>query len=773
MHASVGHMGGSTMMRGLLGVVLAFVAAGASVVAADPARLLSENAGNLRVLREGPMQALRVLSAVGEIPSNLLSTGLIGQANYETHGNFFPLLRELHDHDLYNETNPDPNASFESGGAIGGNSGAAAAQAQEQAKLFPRLNPLNNFEPYDMDKYGVILVEVCGTKVGDKNTDASTGLATSDCVANVNTQMAYLASLAFTGVPGFVIGIICLVFAILFCLCRCICCICCGTNFCPTGSSETGYSPMAKLIPKVCILGFSGIALVGCGLGYYGNASLTDSLNGLVSTLIGEVDKMVAVVVRVDSAISSAGDALGQDVSLGDLVTAANDISDALGESTGSLSGTFNQVQLVGLGIGSFYAVMLAFGMIGTFLNVNLFLYITVLFGVIVLFTSWIMFGLFFFTANLTSDICFVIGEYLVDPSTSTLGSFFPCLPADTARESIGTTRSVYSDVLDAVNLILGDINDGIATQQALYDLQQQLSPVPPNAIPEPMDPLPFMCDIYERLPVSDACNSTLVDELIDSVDGKLYYYEGAIEASDSAAGRDSRCDESEFLTGSERNPDYVRCVPLPITYYCGADCSFYFIQTCAAYGDGDVDGTEDFFRFRPSPWNDDDYTMDAPACPYVVGNQTYSVDARRFESTYSSIRCAQAASANVETCINDGTPIPGDDFDQMVTLINAAVGIGALVPDMEWLVSCQFVYDAFEALNGALCEAMLSSASLLWTAFLLVGVCFIPLTFLWLYIISMNMVPYERTDENFDEEGDPYTEENPKEVEEVEEGTA
>jgi len=99
-----------------------------------------------------------------------------------------------------------------------------------------------------------------------------------------------------------------------------------------------------------------------------------------------------------------------------------------------------------------------------------------------------------------------------------------------------------------------------------------------------------------------------------------------------------------------------------------------------------------------------------------------------------------------------------------MEAILVASSKVASLVPDLEWLASCQFVYDAFKALSGALCESLLSSASLLWTAFLLVGISFIPLTFMWLYVISMNMVPYEQTDETFDEEGDPYTEENPKE---------
>jgi len=605
----------------------------------------------------------------------------------------------------------------------------------------------------------VQLVEVCGTKVGAKNTDGSTGLATSDCVQNKNTQQAYLASLAFTGVPGFVMGILCLVLSILFCLCRCFCCICCGTNFCPTGTAEEGYSPMTLLVPKVCILGFSFLAIVGCGLGYFGLFALQDALNELVQVLLDAVAKMVSVVNNISTSLETAGTVLGTTISLGDLQKAAADIDKALKDSTGGLSGIFELVTTVGLGVGFFYFAMIIFGAVGSFLNINCILYIVLLLGVIVMFTAWIMFGIFFFTANFTSDICTVIVDYLRDPAGSTLGAFFPCLPVDVTTSTITTVRQTLTQLVDGVNTPLYAAN---VVNQNMID-QGVGSPVAGG--------VPYMCGLYEKTTVGAACNATLIAETIDSFDGASIVEAAKWDDSDVDAGREKRCGQPEYLdipTNKTKNPAYTRCFVGDLGEQCGFDCGYYYLGMCSLLGRNKLQSSDPMYRARPSPWNDGTYSNDADGCPYsgpFTDPDTGNTVNVQFTMTYDNIAPLKPFACENDdplTCATAGTPIIQTAYS---TITKYAPVIGLLVgitEDLDYLMSCRFVYNAFKALNGALCESLLASASLLWTGFLFVGICFIPLTFLWLFAIAVFDKPLGYMG---DAEGgeDPYDEADPE----------
>ena len=51
----------------------------------------------------------------------------------------------------------------------------------------------------------------------------------------------YIASVAFVGLPGYIIGVFCLLAAVFLYLLRCCCCCCCHRGFC-LHPSASGYN---------------------------------------------------------------------------------------------------------------------------------------------------------------------------------------------------------------------------------------------------------------------------------------------------------------------------------------------------------------------------------------------------------------------------------------------------------------------------------------------------------------------------------------------------
>eukprot|EP00891_Asterochloris_glomerata_P002140 jgi/Astpho2/2140/Aster-03134 len=216
---------------------------------------------------------------------------------------------------------------------------------------------------------------------------------------------SYVASVAFVGLPGYVIGVFCLLAAIFFYLLRCCCCCCCHRGFC-LHPSASGYNRGQRWIPKVMILLASLVAVLGAAIVLVSGADLKRDLNNLSNVLVDTVNQVIALFVVAGVAAVVVLIAL--------VASCAN---------------------LKGLLLGPLAVVPL------------------------LLLVGWVMFGVGLAASAFTSDLCTEAASYGGPSSNSSLAKIVPCADATAGAVAVTSGVLLVEDLVLQINDVLNRTN--------------------------------------------------------------------------------------------------------------------------------------------------------------------------------------------------------------------------------------------------------------------------------------------------------------------------
>ncbi|XP_077216924.1 uncharacterized protein LOC143851394 [Tasmannia lanceolata] len=310
----------------------------------------------------------------------------------------------------------------------------------------------------------------------------------------------YWASVGFTAVPLFVIGLIWfVVFGLaLFFICCCYCC-------CPRRSYS--YSRTAYALSLILLIVFTCAAIVGCIVLYDGqgkfHGSTTDTLKYVVFQANLTVDNLrnfsndlaAAKRVGVNRVFLPADVQARIDEIETKLNKSANDLSTKTDDNSVRIRSLLDSVRLALIIVAAVMLFLAFLGFLFSVLGLQFLVYILVLIGWILVAGTFILCGVFLLLHNVVGDTCVAMDEWVVHPHSHTaLDDILPCVDVATANESLYQSKEVTFQLVNVVNQVINNVSNrnfppGLAP--LYYNQSGPLMPVLCN---------PFASDMTDRV---------------------------------------------------------------------------------------------------------------------------------------------------------------------------------------------------------------------------------------------------------------------------------
>ncbi|KAG0604717.1 hypothetical protein M758_9G002900 [Ceratodon purpureus] len=269
------------------------------------------------------------------------------------------------------------------------------------------------------------------------------------------TSKHYWASVAFTGVYGYAIGLAWLLLGLILALLACF-------RLCSHRERSSEHqSSNYYFIPRIIVLVLSLLA-IGLFIALFilnqrafnqttkvkttvveAATLVTDTIHTVTSTL-GRVEDTIEKYNIPGWQVLNATEAKLNEQA--DLVTAKID------RNVRKFNNLINAVEIAFIIILSLGLFLVVIGLVAAFLRWRRVFFLIIVFGWILTALAWLLFGLLFSLNNVALDTCQALTEFLQAPANTTLDSFLPCVDSATSNAALLTVREGTSSIIQEAN---------------------------------------------------------------------------------------------------------------------------------------------------------------------------------------------------------------------------------------------------------------------------------------------------------------------------------
>jgi len=270
------------------------------------------------------------------------------------------------------------------------------------------------------------------------------------------TSKHYWASVAYTGIYGYSIGVAWLLLGLIIALLACSRCCCC-----PRERSKEHHSSNYYWLPRILVLLLSLFA-IGCFIALFvrnkqvfneankakhtisdAATIATDAVHTVTNTLAKVDNVMTKYNIPGLSAFASVEASLNK---------SADSITNKINRNVRKFNRLVTDVEIVLIVILSLGLLLILAGLIPAFLRWRRFFFVIIVIGWILAALTWLLFGLFFFLNNVADDTCEALDEYIQAPANTTLNSLVPCVDLAAAGTAFTLAREVIYNGIETVN---------------------------------------------------------------------------------------------------------------------------------------------------------------------------------------------------------------------------------------------------------------------------------------------------------------------------------
>ncbi|XP_028792413.1 uncharacterized protein LOC114748217 isoform X2 [Neltuma alba] len=276
----------------------------------------------------------------------------------------------------------------------------------------------------------------------------------------------YIASVAFTAVPFFVVAAVWFVLfglsLFIICLCRC----CCPRE--PYGYSRTAYA-----LSLIFLIFFTLAAIAGCVVLYTGqgkfHGSSSDTLDYVVKQADFTAENLRNVSDYLDAAKKIGVDAifLPSDVqkNIDDVQTkirsAATTLSNETRENSKNIQDGFDAMRFTLIVIAAVMLFLAFLGFIFSIFGLQCLVYFLVIVGWVLVAGTFIVCGVFLFLHNAVADTCVAMDEWVQNPTARTaLDDILPCVDNATAQETLTRSKDVTFQIGKIIDNVVANITN-------------------------------------------------------------------------------------------------------------------------------------------------------------------------------------------------------------------------------------------------------------------------------------------------------------------------
>uniref|UniRef100_A0ACD5UWK2 Uncharacterized protein n=1 Tax=Avena sativa TaxID=4498 RepID=A0ACD5UWK2_AVESA len=280
------------------------------------------------------------------------------------------------------------------------------------------------------------------------------------------SEMHYWASVAYTGVPLFLVAIVWFFgFAVVMLVISCCCC------FCHNRSSR--YSPTSYITSLVLLVILTCVAIAGCLVLNAGQENFHRSTIGTVDYIVGQGNLTVDNLRNFAGCLAAAKNIGVDNIFLPDdvqqkidmveekLNSSANEFSARIMQNSNKIKGVVDKMQYYLMAVGVVMLGLALLGFLFSVLGVQVLVSLMVIAGWVVLTVTLSMAGGFILLHNVVGDTCVAMDEWVTHPQDhSALDDILPCVNVATANESMRRSQEVTAQLVALVNNVIVNISN-------------------------------------------------------------------------------------------------------------------------------------------------------------------------------------------------------------------------------------------------------------------------------------------------------------------------
>ncbi|KAL2904725.1 Unconventional myosin-XVIIIa [Bienertia sinuspersici] len=270
----------------------------------------------------------------------------------------------------------------------------------------------------------------------------------------------YWASVAFTGIAGFIVMLVWLIsFGIMLLFHHCV-----GWRMSFKGKG----SSFSQKIRIVLLVLFSFASIVGCILLSAGQLELHSEVFITLKYVVNQSDYTAEMLRNVSDYLSLAKSVVVPEFELpqstlqeiDELSTRLSSTADTLNEKTDEnsvkLRKVFNTVRSVLITVASVMLVLAFFGLVLSLLGLQNVIHIFIFSGWLLVAVTLTLCGTFMIFNSAVSDSCMAMKEWVDNPRAETaLSNILPCVDERATNQTLVESRKVVKTVVDTVNTFI------------------------------------------------------------------------------------------------------------------------------------------------------------------------------------------------------------------------------------------------------------------------------------------------------------------------------
>ncbi|XP_031104177.1 uncharacterized protein LOC116007599 [Ipomoea triloba] len=312
----------------------------------------------------------------------------------------------------------------------------------------------------------------------------------------------YWASVGFTAVPFFLVG---LIWFAVFGLCLLFICLC----YCFCRREPYGYSRIAYAVSLILLILFTVAAIVGCIILYYGqgkfHSSTVNTLDYVVHQANTTADNLRSVSgylaaakqIEVDKFLLPGNVKTDIDHILTKINSSASELADKTSENKDDIDKLIESVRLALIVLSAVMLLMAFLGFLFSIFGMQYLVYILVVVGWILITANFILCGIFLLLHNVTGDSCVAMDQWVQNPTAHTaLDDILPCVDNATSQETLKKSKEVTHQLSDVVNQVITTVSNNNFPPNAGIYYYNQSGPL-----------LPVLCNPYNPNLSDRACN--------------------------------------------------------------------------------------------------------------------------------------------------------------------------------------------------------------------------------------------------------------------------
>ncbi|KAG0563383.1 hypothetical protein KC19_8G026600 [Ceratodon purpureus] len=274
----------------------------------------------------------------------------------------------------------------------------------------------------------------------------------------------YWASVVYTGVYGFAIGVAWLLLGALITLLACFRCCCCRRKM-PYAPRNRAYFWIPRILAFLLSLFAIGVIITM----FIRNRQLhtqafniRDSIATSANDATGAVRNVTTTLTTVETLVTKYNiQGLNSGI-IGSTVASLNNQSDTITNKVNTnirtLNRLINGIEIALIVMLSITLFLVAMGMLAALMGWRTVYFLIILLGWLITALTWLLFGLFFAVNNVTTDTCQAFTEYLQAPANTTLDELLPCVDLATAASASNVVKQGVNNIVLQANNALTQI---------------------------------------------------------------------------------------------------------------------------------------------------------------------------------------------------------------------------------------------------------------------------------------------------------------------------